>query len=215
MPEAFFVPEYGKNLISMSNLKTSEIWRQRSDSNKRLHCSSLMQEKNLFAWSAKFVNHETQENEFWKVQCLTSSNLKLWHDRLGHIFQNLIKLQSHDHGMKIERNDSSELKCDTYELYKAKPKPVPKDIVDRANNAFDFVHVDILGTVTPVSVDNHEYAISFVDSFSRYWKIYFMKRKFTRDECLQYFQQFCADLGIPQTLVIDCAKEFSSSQILS
>ena len=29
---------------------------------------------------------------------------------------------------------------------------------------------------------------------------------------LQYFQKFCADLGAPQTLVSDCAKEFSSSQ---
>ena len=34
----------------------------------------------------------------------------------------------------------------------------------------------------------------------------------TRDECLQYFQQFCADLGTPQTLVSDGAKEFSSTQ---
>ena len=178
MPEALFVPDYRKNLISMSKLKTSEIWRQRSDSNKRLHCSSLMQEKNLFAWSAKFVIHETQENDFCKVQCLTSSNLKLWHDRLGHNnFQDLIKLQSHVDGMKIKINDSSELKCDTCELNKAKRKPVSKDSVDRTNNAFDIVHVDILGPVTPVSVDNHEYAISFVDSFSRYWKIYFMKTR--------------------------------------
>ena len=101
------------------------------------------------------------------------------------------------------------MKCVTCELNKAKRQQVPKDIVDRANNALDVVHFDILGPVTPVPVDNHRYAISFVDTFSRYLKIYSMK---TRTECLQYFQQFCADLGAPQTLVNDGAKQFSSSQ---
>ena len=168
-----------------------------------------MQENNLFRWSAKFINHRTQENEFCNKQCLASSNLKLWHDRLGHNnFQDLIKLQYHV-GMQIDKNDSSGLKFDTCELNKAKRKAVPKDSVDRANNALDIVHVDILGPVTPVSVDNHRYAILFVDSFSKYSKVYFMK---TRDECLQYFQELCADLGTPQTLVSDGAKEFSSTQ---
>ena len=113
--------------------------------------------------------------------------------------------------MQIDKNDGSELKWDACEINTAKRKPVPKDIVDRANNALDIVHVDILGPVTPVSVENHRYAIfeSLPDSFSRYSKVYFMK---TRDKCLLYFQQFCTDLGTPQTLVIDSAKEFSSSQ---
>ena len=49
--------------------------------------------------------------------------------------------------------------------------------------------------------------ISFTDRFSRYSKVYFRQ---TRDECLQYLQQLCADLGTPQTLVT--ARQFSSSQ---
>ena len=49
--------------------------------------------------------------------------------------------------MQVDKKDSSELKCDTCELNKAKRKPVPKDSVDRANNALDIVHVDILGLV--------------------------------------------------------------------
>ena len=73
-----------------------------------------------------------------------------------------------------------------------------------------FFHVDILEPVTPVPVDNHRYAISFVDSFFRYRKVYFIK---TRDDWLQYFQQICADLDLPQTLKSDCAKELYSSQL--
>ena len=126
----------------------------------------LMQENNLFRWSAKFINHKTQENEFCYEQCLASSKLKLWHDRLGHNnFQDLIKLQNHVDGMQIDKIDSSELKCDTCELNNAIRKAVPKDNVDGANNALDIVHVDILGPVLTASVDNHRYAISIVDSF--------------------------------------------------
>ena len=83
----------------------------------------------------------------------------------GHInFQDLMKLQNHVDGMQIDKNDSSERKSVTCELNKAKRKAVPKDSVDTANNALDIVHVDILGPVTPVPVDNHRYAISFVDN---------------------------------------------------
>ena len=90
-------------------------------------------------------------------------------------FQDLIKLQNHVDGIQIDKIDSSELKCATCELNKETRQTVPKDSVDRAKNALDIVHVDIVGPVTPVSVDNHRYAISFVDMFSRYLKIYFMK----------------------------------------
>ena len=61
----------------------------------------LMQENNQFRWSAKFINHETRENDFCNEQCLVLSNLKLWHDRLGHNnFQDLIKLQNHVDGLQ-------------------------------------------------------------------------------------------------------------------
>ena len=193
LSEVLFVPDYGMNLISIVTRDGTVF--------------PLMQENNLFRWSAKFIDYETQEKDFCNEQCLASSNLKLWHDRLGHnIFQDLINFQNHVDGMQIDKSDSSELKCDTCVLNKAKRKAVPKDSVDRANNVLDIVHVDILGSL---SVDNHRYATSFVCSFSRYSKVYFMK---FRDECLQYFQQFCADLGTPQTLVGDGAKEFSSTQ---
>ena len=63
--------------------------------------------------------------------------------------------------MQIDKNDSSELKCDTCKLNKAKRNTVPKYSVDRADNAIDIVHADILGSVTSVSVDNHRYAVPF------------------------------------------------------
>ena len=52
--------------------------------------------------------------------------------------------------MQIDKKDSSELKCDTCKLNKAIRNTVPKYSVDRADNATDIVHADILGSVTSV-----------------------------------------------------------------
>ena len=70
------------------------------------------------------------------------------------------------------------------------------------------MHTDILGPITPKAVDGHKYAIGFVDSFSRYCRVYFMK---SRNETLEKFQKFCADVGQALTLVSDGAKEYISS----
>ena len=43
----------------------------------------------------------------------------------------------------------------------------------------DIVHTDVLRKISPEAVDAHCYAIGFVDSFSRFSKVYFLK---TRDE---------------------------------
>ena len=74
----------------------------------------------------------------------------------------------------------------------------------------DIVHTDIVGPITPEAVDGHKYAIGFVDSFSRYYRVYFMK---SREEPLEKFQQFCADVGQPLTLVSDGAKEYISNDL--
>ena len=66
-------------------------------------------------------------------------------------------------------------------------------------------HTDMLGHIAPEAVNGHKYAIGFVDSFSRYCRVYFMK---SSDEILENFQQFCADVGQPLNLVSDGLKEF-------
>ena len=131
LSEALFVPVYGKNLISVSKLKNSGNKVEFGDNDPIVTRDGtvfpLMQENNPFQWSAKFINHKTQKNEFCSEQCLASSNLKLWHDRFGHNnFQDLIKLQNHVYGMQIDQNYSSELKCDTCELNKQNRKRFQK-----------------------------------------------------------------------------------------
>ena len=112
-------------------------------------------------------------------------------------------MKDHVVGMDVCENDV--FVCEVCEVNKAKRRPVPKDHITRSKETLDYVHCDVLGPVSPVSVDAHKYAIGFQDSYSRYGKVYFMK---SRDEVAAKFKQYCADIGKPRVLVTDCAKEF-------
>ena len=71
------------------------------------------------------------------------------------------------------------------------------------------MQTDVFGKFFPEAVDGHCYAIGFVDSFSCFSKVYFMK---TRDEVLDKFKQFCADVGKPGDLVSDGGGEYISNE---
>ena len=107
--------------------------------------------------------------------------LSLWHKRLGHNnIEDLLKLKDQAIGLKINEHDLRT--CDTCQLNKSKKLPVPKDSGKRAKDVVELVHFDILGPINPEAVDGHRYAISCVDSFSRYQKGYFLK---TRDDAVE------------------------------
>ena len=101
------------------------------------------------------------------------------------------------------------LSVEKFELNKSKKQPVPKDCMTRAKETLDIVHTDVLRKISPEAVDGHCYAIGFVDSFSRFSKVYFMK---TRDGVLDNFEQFCAYVGKPGTLVSDGGGEYISDE---
>ena len=195
LKDTLYVPENSRNLLSVSKMKKAGAEVVFSASSfVRQGNGSVYPLRGLFLWDT-FVG---------KDECYVVSTLKQWHCRMGHNnYKNLSHLEQHIEGMKI--TDFKIENCETCELNKAKKKPVPKDFYIRATRTLDIVHTDILGPIDPIAEDGHRYAIGFVDSFSRYLKIYFMK---TRDEATKKLDRFIADIGVPQTLVLDGAGEY-------
>ena len=184
-----FIPEKSHSLISFSKFREAGaevlIGPELSIIDKSGVEYPFRQEKNLFIWDFSEVDKTCKENY------LLSSSLKMWHKRSGHNnFTDLSELVEHVKVMRI--SDSLVDVCDICELIKAKKQPIANDCTTRAQTVLDIVHTDILGPVTPEALDGHKYAIGFVDSFSRYCRVYFMK---SRDETLEKFQHFCADIG--------------------
>ena len=183
LENALFIPENSHSLVSISKLGEAGadilIGPELSIIDKSGVEYPLRQEKNLFIWDFSEIDKTCKET------CLMSSSLKMWHKRLGqNNFTDLSKLVEHVEGMRI--SDSAVDVCEICELNKAKKQPIAKDCTTRAQAVLDIVHTDILGPIIPEAVVGHKYAIGFVDSFSRYCRIYFMK---SRDETLEKFQQ--------------------------
>ena len=86
----------------------------------------------------------------------------------------------------LELNDSSHLSCVTCAQANIKRAPFPKRSEHRADIALQRIHCDISGPL-PHCYGNFSYYIVFVDCFSRYISLFFLK---TRDEALHYFIEF-------------------------
>ena len=146
---------------------------------------------NLILW--KTVNSTGTEN----CNLVSGDRRSLWHKRQGHDnIEDLLKLKHYAIGLRISDHDGE--CCETCQLNESKKLLVLKDSGTRAKDVLEIVHTDILEAINPEAVDG----IGFVDSFSRYQKMYFLK---TRDDAIEKVRQFFADVGKKRWCAMDRA----------
>lgn len=121
----------------------------------------------------------------------TSNRLwRLWHNRLGH--PHALKLDSmFSSGVLLDKLDiSSEVDttCEECALSKAHTLPFVKSN-NHAANSFDIIHSDVWGPSRVGSLSGKYYYVVFIDDWSRYSWIYFLRQK---SEVLQLFKYFHA-----------------------
>ena len=128
---------------------------------------------------------------------------------MGHnIVEDIYKLK--DHAVELKLSEHNLTICETCQLNKSKKLLVPKDSGTRASEGLEIVHTINLGPIQPEAVDGHRYAIGFVDSYSRYQKLYILR---SRDGAFEKVKQFYTDIGHPGTFVCDGAGEYVSNDI--
>ena len=79
--------------------------------------------------------------------------------------------------------------------------------IPRKEKALDLVYSDVAGPMDTTSIGGMRYAISFIDSYSRYARVYFMKSK---GESLDQFKLFCSEEGFPKIIRSDNGGEYSN-----
>lgn len=130
----------------------------------------------------------------------------MWHKCLGHpndvILSNLLK-----RGLLGNKDQCSyhnlHLDCSTCKLGKGKTLPFATH-GSHANACFEIIHSDVWG-ITPVpSHAQYKYFVSFIDDYSRFTWIYFLR---TKAEVFNAFQKFLAYI---ETQFLTCIKVLRS-----
>lgn len=114
----------------------------------------------------------------------------LWHKRYGHYNFKALKLMADSHmvinlpTINITRNI-----CCVCEEGKSHRQPFPTQQTRRALRRLELVYTDIYGPMHTNSLNGSKYFLLFIDDFSRYAWVYFMKQK---TEVFDWFVKFKA-----------------------
>src|SRR5262249_5134270 len=113
-----------------------------------------------------------------KVTSDKSISFETWHRRLGHLshsnIQQLSKLT--DISIKPTSNTSPVPLCETCELAKSK-RHISRIPATRTITPLQLVHSDLSGKFSVPSFGGSHYYIIFIDDYTRFSCIYFLKKK--------------------------------------
>ena len=125
-------------------------------------------------------------------------NLDLWHCRLGHNNKRDVhKLSKSVQGLKLHNSCFSESFCDICAANKLNRKPLNSRMTLRKASELELVDSAVRGPMNTTSLGGHRYVVSFIDSYSRFARAYFIKHK---SDVLEKFSQFCIDESVPMTI---------------
>ena len=113
----------------------------------------------------------------------------LWHRRLGHLNEiQLREMASHDlvKGVNIPKSTRISF-CEKCVEGKMSKKPFKSVREIRSVRKLQCVHSDVCGPMPTQSIGGNKYFVTFIDDYSRYCKVYFMKYK---SEVFNKFKEF-------------------------
>ena len=194
LSDCHYVPDLSRNLLSVSALgqKGAKVV---FDDTCELRCpdnvSSLLVQRNALYVTKAFSVCSSNFSSTCKV------DLVLWHCRLSHNKKRDVqKLSKSVQGLKLHNSSFSESFCNICAANKLNRKPPSPKTALRKSSKLDLVYSGVRGLMETISLGGHRYGVSFIGSYSRFARDYFVKHK---SEVLDKFRQFCIDEGVPKT----------------
>ena len=184
-----YVPKLKKNLFSVgvctSNgfevlFKDNEVKIVRDS---EIVASGLKQENDLYRMFFKVIVPESVEEAN-----VATLNLRVWHERLGHVDQRAIRdLVKKGLVNGVSLSDKSNFFCESCQLGKAHRLPFKKDSIKIKTKIGEVMHTDVCGPMSTESPGGSRYFLTFKDDASNYRHVYFMRHK---SEVFEKFKVF-------------------------
>jgi hypothetical protein len=146
------------------------------------------------------------------IGCFAITNSHLWHKKLGHpnsvILTHLMK-----HGYLNNTNEFSSLSfdCAPCKLGKSKSLPFPLQ-GSRASTCFEIIHSDVWGISLVISHAHYRYFVTFIDDYSRFTWVYFLRSK---AEVFSIFQTFVAYVETQFSTCVKILRSDSGGEYMS
>uniref|UniRef100_W8AQ86 Retrovirus-related Pol polyprotein from transposon TNT 1-94 n=1 Tax=Ceratitis capitata TaxID=7213 RepID=W8AQ86_CERCA len=186
--DVWYVPELHSNFFSISKsveCGNAVIFKEnsvviRNCSNKVIMTGNL--ENGIYV--ANTLSNKIKES----VNAVSDAND--WHRRFGHInVSDLNKLHDLNMVNGLKANLPKTIECFTCAVCKIHSKPYMSYSNIYTKNVLELVHTDLCGPMGIGSVGGASYFVTFIDDYSRYTAVYFIKRK---SEALNMFKLFTA-----------------------
>ena len=116
------------------------------------------------------------KNEVSGAIIATISDYTLWHRRMGHAHQHVIKqLDKNTEGGPNQTIDAPYSACEGCEKGKSKRLPFPSSKL-RATRPLDLVHSD-LDEMPVLSMGGYKYTATYLDNYSSFGVMFYLKKK--------------------------------------
>ena len=143
----------------------------------------------------------------------SNETTNLWHARLGHM--SYIKLKNIMQQSKLKGFPQREIRGDTIHVGcqygKAHQLPYGESKY-QAKEPLELVHSNVFGPVKQSSISGYRYMVTFIDDFSRYVWIYFLKEKY---EVFEKFKEFQYTLENDIRRKIKCLRMDNEGEYMS
>ena len=191
LSDRLYVPDHSQNLLSVSALGQKDA-KVVFDALCELRCS----DKNSSHFVQKNGLYVTKEFQFDLQTFLARVKLILIFGiaECVTITSPMFKSYQSRQGMKLHNSSFSESFCDIA-ANKLNRKPPGAKMALRKSSKLELVYSDVRGPTETNSLGRHRYVVRFIDSYSPFARVYFIKQK---SEDLAKFRQFCIDEGVPK-----------------
>jgi transposase InsO family protein len=134
----------------------------------------------------------------------TNETGDLWHARLGHVSYGKLKEMMHKQVLKgLPQVDiRTDTICAGCQYGKAHQLPY-KESEYRSKTPLELIHSDVFSPVKQTSIGGMRYMVTFIDEFSRYVWVYFMKEK---SEVFTKFKEFKEKIESELNMKIKCLR---------
>lgn len=127
-----------------------------------------------------------------------NANMELWHHRLGHLgMGNVRKILK---GEMVDGVNERSV-CKGCIMGKQHRTEYPKESGKRASELLELIHSDVCGPMSVNSLGGSRFFVTFIDDYSHYTQVYFIKRKSEVFEKFQEFVNFTTNLTGKQVKV--------------